>query len=320
MPSSSDTSDDVRVLRVVGIRPEADHVLSYLLADPEDTDLPVWAPGAHVDVHLPAGMVRQYSLCGDPANRRRWRIAVLLEEAGRGGSRYLHERVKVGSTLTVGPPRDNFPLVEASRYLFVAGGIGITPLLPMITTVDRASADWTLHYGARSADRMAFVEELAHYGEPVRLYPEDRCGHLPLDVILGADADGAAVYCCGPESLLRAVERAWPSRVSGSLHVERFHPRHIATEPDRAFEVVLNSTGTVVRVATGQSILAAIAQAGVDVPSSCGEGTCATCETAVLEGEVEHRDSVLTSEEREATRTMMLCVSRARSERLVLDL
>jgi ferredoxin-NADP reductase len=311
----------VRPLRVARAWQAAESVMSYVLDDPRGGELPPWAPGAHVELHLPSGLTRQYSLSGDPADRRNWRIAVLLEEDSRGGSRYLHQRVTAGAELLAGPPRNNFPLVSASRYVFIAGGIGITPLLPMIAAAHAAGADWRLHYGARSSGRMAFTDEVARYGDRGRLYPQETAGLIPLGDILGPAADGAAVYCCGPEPLLLAVEERHRARRAGSLHVERFHPRQaVSPAPDEAFEVMLNSTGAVVRVAPGQSILTALARAGFDVPSSCLEGTCATCETAVLAGEVDHRDSVLTDDERAGGRTMMLCVSRARSGRLVLDL
>jgi ferredoxin-NADP reductase len=310
-----------QTLRVARAWQAADRVMSFVLTDPAGRELPSWSPGAHVELHLPSSITRQYSMSGDPADRRHWRIAVLLEEDSRGGSRYLHQQVTTGSELLVGPPRNNFPLTAASRYVFVAGGIGITPLLPMIAAAHAAGTDWRLHYGARSRERMAFTDEVAGYGGRGVLYPQDTAGLMPLDEILGPAADGAAVYCCGPEPLLLAVEERHRARRAGSLHVERFHPRAaVGSLAEEAFEVELSSTGTVVRVAPGQSILAALATAGIDLPSSCQEGTCATCETTVLEGQADHRDSVLSDEERVSGRTMMLCVSRARSPRLVLDL
>lgn len=308
-------------LRVTGTWLAADQVRCFLLADPDGADLPAWAPGAHVDLRLPAGMTRQYSLCGDPADRRAWRVAVLLEEDSRGGSRYLHERAREGTELAASLPRNNFPLVSAARYVFIAGGIGITPLLPMIAAASASGAEWRLHYGARSLDRMAFTDELDRHGGRCARYPQDSHGLMPLAEILGPAADGAAVYCCGPEPLLTAVEQRHQGRRAGTLHVERFRPVALAPGTTGSeFDVVLGSSGRVIRVRAGQSVLAALDRAGVDVPSSCREGTCATCETAVLDGEVEHRDSVLTDEERAAGQTMMPCVSRARSPRLVLDL
>jgi ferredoxin-NADP reductase len=315
-----------RSVRVARAYEAAERVKCFELTDPVGGELPAWTPGAHVDLHLPGGLIRQYSLSGDPSDRRTWRIGVLLEEDSRGGSRYLHEQVDLGALLTAGGPRNNFRLIDASRYVFIAGGIGITPLIPMIGAAQAAGADWELHYGARSRSWMAFADELERHGARCLLYPQDERGFMPLDRILGPAADEAAVYCCGPEPLLRAVEQVQRARRAGSLHVERFHPRELDDDPAGAasgadgFDVVLNSSGTTVRVAPGQSILAALLRAGVDVPSSCEEGTCATCETEVIEGEVEHRDSVLTDEERATGRTMMLCVSRARSPRLVLDL
>jgi ferredoxin-NADP reductase len=316
-PLSPRSETDLRVVRVVA---ETDEVRSFVLAAASGEELPQWGPGAHIDLHLPGGLTRQYSLCGDPGERRQWRIAVLREPAGRGGSHYLHTAVTTSSLLRVGMPRNNFPLVDAPRYRFVAGGIGITPLLPMIAAVDAAGADWTLHYGGRTRDRMAFADELTGYGDRVRLFPQDRCGLIPLPEVFGSD--DAAVYCCGPEPLLQAAERQQSARGTGSLHLERFQPADVVADAaaDGAFEVELRNAGQLVRVAAGQSVLSAVQRAGVDVPSSCEEGTCGSCETTVLAGDVDHRDSVLNEQERAAGRTMMLCVSRARSPRLVLDL
>jgi ferredoxin-NADP reductase len=291
----------------------AEGVLSFVLTG---GDLPPWEPGAHVDVEIKPGLVRQYSLCGDPADRACWRIAVLREDPGRGGSRYLHDEVRPGAQLRVSEPRNNFPLTAAPEYVFVAGGIGITPLLPMLRQAADRGADWTLYYGGRRRDRMAFLDELAAYGERVRVLPEDEYGLLPLAEIFAAG--DAPVYCCGPEPLLAAAERTGPP---GRLRVERFRPRgDLDAAPAEGFDVLASSSGQTVRVATGESILDALDAAGILMPSSCREGTCGSCETTVLEGEVDHRDSVLSAQERESGKTMMVCVSRARSARLVLDL
>ncbi|MTD54397.1 2Fe-2S iron-sulfur cluster binding domain-containing protein [Amycolatopsis sp. RM579] len=302
----------MREVRVSAKSREAEGVVSFELSG---DDLPSWSPGAHVDVGIGPGLVRQYSLCGAPGDRGRWRIAVLREETGRGGSRRLHDVIMPGDTLLVGQPRNNFPLEPAPGYVFVAGGIGITPLLPMIAEAERLGAEWTLYYGGRHRARMAFTDELARHGERVRVLPEDECGLLPLaDIVAGSDHP---VYCCGPEPLLAAAERVCPPR---RLRLERFHPREITvTGRERESEVVASISGQTITVAPGESILDALDSAGVPMPSSCREGTCGTCETAVLEGEVEHRDSVLSDAERAAGKTMMVCVSRARSARLVLD-
>ncbi|WP_239394692.1 PDR/VanB family oxidoreductase [Frankia sp. CiP3] len=309
-------------LRVVEATAQSTDVMSFILADPTGADLPPWTPGAHVDLFVAPGMVRQYSLCGDPADRARWRIAVLRAEPGRGGSRHLHEQVRAGSLVAVGEPRNNFPLAGAHRYLFIAGGIGITPLLPMIRTVAAQGADWTLWYGGRRRERMAFLDELAPYGGRVDVWPEDERGPLPLAEILQRLGSDALLYCCGPEALLTAVEREWGDRPPGRLHMERFQPRPVVGAPthDQEFDVFLERSGRAVRVRAHESLLDVLSAAGVEVPWSCGEGTCGSCETGVLAGDVDHRDSVLSRGERMAGRTMMVCVSRARSPWLTLDL
>ena len=304
-------------VRVRSVSYEAEDVLSFVLTDPAGTPLPEWTPGAHVDVVLPDGLVRQYSLCGDPADRAGYRIAVLREEDSRGGSAYLHEQVRPGSKLEIRAPRNNFPLLEAARYVLIAGGIGITPLLPMVREVEGKGAEWRLHYGGRRRSRMAFADELTAYGDRVRWYPEQECGLIPLAEILADAGSGALVYCCGPEPLLAAVEGSCRPEI---LRTERFHPKEVAVSgPDRPITVVLQRSGRSVEVPATRSILDALERAGEDVPSSCREGTCATCETPVLEGEIDHRDSILTAEEKQAGKTMMICVSRAHSDRLVLD-
>lgn len=323
MPDDQATPSPQTVrLRVAATEIEADDTRSFSLVPESGADLPEWAPGAHVDLHLPGGMIRQYSLCGDPADRGRWRIGVLREPAGRGGSAHLHDHVRTGTALEASAPRNNFPLREATRYVFVAGGIGITPLLPMIRRAEVSGIDWALHYGGRNLARMAFLGELETYGDKVALYPEDESGLLPLDDIMRSAGQEGLVYCCGPEPLLAAAENAWRDRPSERLRIERFHPREVVTDPaaDGAFDVRIHSTGRSVRVAGGQSILDVLAKAGLDVPSSCREGTCATCETGVIEGSVDHRDSILSEEEKEMGKTMMICVSRSRSAELTLDL
>ncbi len=319
------TSADWMALHVAAVRDEAADVRSFELVDPDCAALPEWAPGAHIDVLAPdtgPEMVRQYSLCGEPADTGRYRIAVLREENGRGVSRFLHESVDVTSRLMVRGPRNNFPLVTAPRYLFIAGGIGITPILPMLRAAQERGADWVLYYGGRWRARMAFLAELGGYGDRVQVRPEEEHGLLPLAEILDAARPRTAIYACGPEPLLAAVERLWGERGVGTLHIERFQPRpqEPAAVPDDGFDVRVASTGATVRVGPGQSIMDALGAVGIEVPSSCHEGTCASCETRVLEGEVEHRDSVLSDAERATGATMMLCVSRARSPQLVLDL
>lgn len=307
---------------VESVDPVADGVVAVSLVAASGGELPEWRPGAHLDLLLAPGLERQYSLCGDPADRERWHVAVLRESASRGGSELVHTRLAAGDPLRVRGPRNNFPLVcDAGAYLMIAGGIGITPLLPMVRELNEIGADWQLIYGGRRRASMAFLDELAVYGDRVTVWPEEERGLLPLDHLLGGPRPDTVVYTCGPEPLLEAVEErcaAWPS---GTLHLERFSPRPGALSGEaRAFEVVLAQTGETVEVAHDQSIVDALEAAGFDVPTSCREGTCGTCETVVLEGIPDHRDSFLSPQEQKAGDLMMLCCSRSRSPRLVLDL
>jgi ferredoxin-NADP reductase len=307
-------------VRVAEKRVRADDVVTLELREPDDQPFPAWAPGAHVDLVLEGARTRQYSLCGDPADHHVWRLGILREPEG-DSSVYVHDRLQPGDMVRVRGPRNNFPLAPAGRYLFIAGGIGITPLLPMMAAAEAAGADWRLVYGGRQRSSMAFLDELAKYGDRVSVCPQDEMGLLDLDALLGAPRADTAVYCCGPEPLLAAVEQrcaAWPS---GALHVERFAPKPQA-EPARteAFEVVLAQSELTLVVPPGRSILDVVEEAGIPVLSSCAEGTCGTCETAVLDGVPEHRDSVLSEEERAGSDCMMICVSRSRTARLVLDL
>jgi ferredoxin-NADP reductase len=313
-------------VRVEEKREEAEGVVTLGLRAVGDTPLPPWSPGSHVDLLLDDAVLdgaptRQYSLYGDPADHHLWRLGVLREPESRGTSRHVHERLRVGDVLRVRGPRNNFPLIHSPRYLFIAGGIGITPILPMIRAAEAAGADWELVYGGRHRASMAFLDELARYGDRVSIHPQDEVGLLDLDALLGEPRPDTRVYCCGPEPLLAAVEArcgAWPA---GALHVERFAAKPL-TEPVRSetFEVVLAQSELTVPVPPERSILEVVEEAGVGVLSSCAEGTCGTCETAVLEGTPDHRDSVLSNEERAANDCMMICVSRSTTPRLVLDL
>lgn len=298
----------------------ADGVVLLTLRHPDGEPLPAWTPGAHVDLVLTDDLVRQYSLCGDPADTSVLRVAVLRELDGRGGSRHVHDVLAAGQLVEVNGPRNHFELVEAKRYLFIAGGIGITPILPMIAQAQAAGHDWRLVYGGRTRSSMAFRDELERL-DPVELRPQDEYGLLDLESLLGRPEEGTAVYCCGPEPLLAAVEQhcaVWPK---GTLHIERFAPKADAAQgPRQEFEIELAQTGTVLRVPADQSVLEVVEKAGVSVLSSCQEGTCGTCETIVLDGRPDHRDSVLTAEEQESGDAMMICVSRSCSPRLVLDL
>ena len=297
-------------------------VVAVTLADPGGGALPPWTPGAHVDLILEPGLVRQYSLCGSASDSRTIRVAILKAADSRGGSSFVHERLHPGSVVRVRGPRNHFPLVSSPRYLFIAGGIGITPLLPMMAEASAAGADWTLLYGGRTRASMAFADELSTYAGRVTLVPQEEIGLLDLDSALGQPQDGTLVYCCGPEGLLSAVEQRCASWPVGALHLERFAARPVEpdTEAERPFELVLARSGLTLTVPASKSVFDVVQDAGVSVLGSCHEGICGTCEQIVLGGDVDHRDSILTEEEQARNETMMICVSRCRSDRLTLDL
>lgn len=311
-------------------------IVALRLEDPSGAELPAWQPGSHIDLVLANGLVKQYSLCGDPADGDAYRIAVLREDEGAGGSVYVHESLAPGTPVTIRGPRNHFAFEVAPRYRFIAGGIGITAILPMVRAAAAAGADWTLDYCGRTPDAMAFANELvAAFPEQVRLHASRlsagdavsggavRAGRLDISAAL-ADPDRVTdIYCCGPEPLMTAVEAAAESAgwIDGALHLERFVPRELGEVVwQQPFDVDLLLTGKTVTVPLGQSILEAARDAGALVLSSCEGGTCATCETPVLEGAVDHRDSVLTPHEQAAGDRMMICVSRAACSRLVLEL
>ena len=316
-----------RTLVVDQVTREAEHVLSVRLRDPDGTELEPWTPGSHLELLLPSGLIRHYSLCGEVEDRSSYRLAVLRDRASRGGSIELHDTTSVGGTLHVRGPRNHFELVEAERYLFIAGGIGITPILPMVRQVSHGGADWKLLYGGRSRASMAFLDELlALDALRIELVPQDERGLPDLAGALAAADGQTAVYCCGPEALIAAVEGECRKRLpEGVLHVERFgasvpSPREEAPGDAESFEVELRRSGVVLTVPPDRSILECVLEVVPDAAFSCTEGHCGTCEVEVLEGEPEHHDEVLGPEEREANDVMMICVGRSRSSRLVLDL
>ncbi|MGW2487594.1 PDR/VanB family oxidoreductase [Streptomyces sp. NPDC001606] len=281
----------------------------------EGEALPRWEPGAHLDLVLPSGLVRQYSLCGDPEDTSGYTVATRLVADGRGGSREVHEQLAEGMELEVRGPRNRFPLVTADSYVFVAGGIGITPLLPMLRALPDGARRRLLYCGRTRASMpfLAEVRELA--GDRLTLVAEDEDGRPDLDALFAEVPEGTAVYCCGPEGLMAAVAERLPE--GAALHLERFAPR-TATEGDTEFEVELRRSGRTVTVPAGSTVLDAVRRELPDTPYSCRQGFCGTCQQRVLEGEIDHRDELLTDAERGDS--MLLCVSRARSDRLVLDM
>ncbi len=315
-------------LTVLSVQTEADDVVSVTLQRPDGAPLPAWKPGSHIEVRLPSGRLRQYSLCGDPESSDQWRVGVLKERAGRGGSRELHELAAAGATLAVRGPRNHFPLVEAPDYLFVAGGIGVTPILAMARSVAAVgSSSFRVVYGGRTRSSMAFAGELSEVaGDSLVLVPQDELGLPDLAGLLSSIGPDTAVYACGPAPMLVALEQqADALGVRAQLHVERFEAGddlEVVFDPadNTAFEVQLARTGTTVTVPQDKRLIEALRDVLPGLSYDCEKGYCGACETRVLAGTPEHRDSILTDEERAAGRTMMICVGRCTSDRLVLDL
>jgi ferredoxin-NADP reductase len=316
-PSAAGTVTLTVVAKVIA----ADGVCRLRLEAPGRTRLADWAPGAHIDVGLPNGLTRQYSLCGDRRDSTGYEVAVLRERDGRGGSAFVHDELRVGDRVEIGGPRNNFALAPAEQYLCIAGGIGITPLLPMIDAAETIGVPWTLLYGGRSRSSMAFVAELEEHAERVMVRPQDEFGLLDLAEAVRSVPDETKVYCCGPASLLDAITATCAHLPAGRLRTERFEARAqqppVRTSP---YEVVLASTGTVLTLDPSASVLGAVAAAGIPVLASCRQGVCGTCETGVLAGVPDHRDSLLSEDERRRGACFYPCVSRSASDRLVLDL
>ncbi|MFF0146347.1 ferredoxin-NADP reductase [Amycolatopsis sulphurea] len=316
MPRMEPIDLDVSALR----RLTAD-VIELELVEPTGAALPDWLAGSHVDLELGNGMVRQYSLCGTPGDRETYRIAVLRERNGRGGSQYLHDSVTKGDRVRLVGIRNTFRLAEsAARYVFLAGGIGITPILSMIHTLRRRDTDWILHYGGRSRELMPFVDELAGLGDRVALYPQDETGLLPLPAIVErAGTDSAALYACGPSAMLDRLRSLADTTGGVDLHLERFVGAN-STTAATGFTVTLTRSGRSLHVPADASLLEVLEDHGIDILSSCRSGICGTCEVDVLAGKPDHQDSILSDAERAGGRVMFPCVSRAATPRLDLDL
>lgn len=321
-PAAEENSNSVLHLEVLGKKAASSSVAVLELARTDGAELPAWEPGAHIDVLLPGGFERHYSLCGNPGDLTKYRIGVLLDPNSRGGSKAIHETVAVGDVLEIRKPRNNFVLEPASRYHFIAGGIGITPLLPMIRHANEVGADWRLTYLGRSKSTMAFIEELESFGDRVKFLPEDELGMQDIALIIGAPVEGQLVYACGPGGLLNAIDAhmsLWPA---GSFKCERFVPKDVAIPAggDQPFQVELSVSNLQLTVPADKSILEVVEAAGITAPYSCREGTCGTCETRITFGRADHRDSLLSKEEQEANEYVMICVSRSAGAALGLEL
>ncbi|MEW9572990.1 2Fe-2S iron-sulfur cluster-binding protein [Rhodanobacter sp. Si-c] len=304
---------------------ETESIAVFELRACDGGELPAFTAGAHVDLHLPNGLVRSYSLTNDQGERNRYVIGVSRDMASRGGSQYVHEHVRVGTVLTIGGPRNNFQLDEgAACSIFIAGGIGITPILSMTRRMEKLGLPWTLHYCARSRSHAAYLDYLSapdafKHGRVVLHFDQESGRMLDIDAIVAGAGPGTHLYCCGPTPMLGGFEQAMARRPDCISHVEYFaNTKEAAVEG--GFEVVLARAGCSVAVAPGKSILDALLEAGIEAPYSCHEGVCGTCETRVLEGEPDHRDLVLSRAEHESGKVMMICVSGCKGKKLVLDM
>ncbi len=314
-------------VRVARKQVEAIDICSFELVAEAGTTLPGFAAGSHVDVLLPGGITRQYSLCNDPTENHRYLIGVLRDPASRGGSRAMHDAVQEGDCLRISAPKNHFPLAhEARRHLLLAGGIGITPILCMAERLANISASFEMHYCTRSRVRTAFHERIAQSGFAARAhfhFDDGPAGQkLDIEQFLATPEDGMHLYVCGPRGFMDAVlgtarARAWPE---AQLHYEFFAADVGTADSNTDFEVQLASSGRIVTVPRDKSALQALAAAGIDLPFACEQGVCGTCLTRILEGVPDHRDSYLTPEERAANDQFTPCCSRARTPRLVLDL
>lgn len=320
------TQSDKLLLRVKSISWEAQSICAFEMVAIDGAMLPAFSAGAHIDLHLPNGLVRSYSLLNDQSERNRYVIGVNRDPASRGGSRLMHESLRPGDTLTVTPPRNNFELNEdADQSVFIAGGIGITPILGMIRRLNALGKDWRLYYCARTRKNAAFLSELrALQGDRedriVYNYDGEFGGKLlDMAAVIGPSADNAHFYCCGPLPMLKAFEQATGLLPGEQVHVEYF----TAAEPpslEGGFTVELAKSARTLTIPQGKSILDAVLDAGIQVPYSCMEGVCGSCETAVLDGVPEHRDLILSKDERASNKTMLICCSGSKGGKLVLDL
>ncbi|MBU3611163.1 oxidoreductase [Polynucleobacter wuianus] len=313
-------SQEIRRVQVLSIDEIAKQTLKYTLIPADGRALPAFEPGAHIDVYLPNGMVRQYSLCGKTTDRF-YTIAVKYEEVGRGGSVNLHTTVRVDDFLAISTPRNNFPLINSKKkVVFIAGGIGITPIFSMIQSLIMENRDWELHYCARSQEHAAFYDQLTEIGgNKIKTYFSEE-PILDIASLFEKFEDDLNIYCCGPSGLMKSVEGIASNYPQQKLHFEWFAAPISTNSPNIAFEIQLNKSNTVLLVPENKSILTVLRENSYFPISNCEQGLCGSCETTLLDGQADHRDSLLSEEEKKANKTIMICVSRAKSDRLVLDI
>jgi phthalate 4,5-dioxygenase reductase subunit len=317
-------ADTQMPLRIARITDAAEGIRSFELVQPDGSELPPFTPGSHVKVQVPNGLLRKYSLCNDPAERHRYVITVKRDAQGQGGSMSLCDQAKEGDTLPTSLPDNAFALVEdAKRYIFIAGGIGITPILSMIRSFgELPPAPWKLYYLSRSPETTAFLEDLnaPEYKGKVVIHHDhgDPANSLDLWPVLERPTPGTHVYCCGPRGLMDAVRDMAGHWSSKNVHFESFNEGGGVRPDDQPFTVRIAKTGQHFEVPVGQTILSVLRDHGCNVPSSCESGTCGTCRTRLVSGEADHRDMVLLPEEMDSQ--IMVCVSRCKSSELVIDL
>lgn len=318
-----------RELRVTRMTLEAEGVLSLRLSRIEgNKPLPAWEPGSHIDVYVPDGSTRQYSLCGDPRDLSSWQIAVLREPQGRGGSAYIHDELRVGDRLLVTRPKQNFALEDAPYHALVAGGVGITPIMTFAEHLDREGRPFRLVYGGRTEGSLAFRERLGALGDRVTFLAEDRDGRPDLDEVVKQLPDGGLIYVCGPLALLRAVQSAAEAVHGPDQDLVRFElfsrtgvePKESVPLDGESYELVLAKSGHTLRMKPDANILETVLALGIEVENDCRDGICGSCVTQVLSGTVDHQDLVLTRKEQAAMDKMMICCSKPICDRLELDL
>lgn len=321
-------TEPVFSVRITAIRYEAQEVLSFVLRALDGSDLPSAEPGAHVDVLLPNRMTRSYSLSNGRTDPGSYRLTVARDGASRGGSVYMHDTLRCGQVIEISQPRNNFPLVEDAPFsMFLAGGIGVTPFVPMINRLNERRRKWRLHYSVRTPDRAALLGELSDLascglGEILPNFDQVPGGTmLDLRQLVGELPPSGHIYCCGPIGMLNAYRQVTEAAGvdADRVHLEYFS-NNVVPANNEDFALVLARSGREIKMRPGMSILQAIRDVGVEVASSCEEGVCGACETRVIEGVPDHRDVILSEKDRREGKTMMICCSGSKSERLVLDL
>jgi tetrachlorobenzoquinone reductase len=313
-------------VRVTSVKQEARDIKLVELGPLDGETLPPFSAGSHIDLHLANGMIRSYSLSNGPDQANRYVAGVKNEEAGRGGSRFIHERLEVGDEIEISAPRSHFALEEdAEHSVLIAGGIGITPLMSMSRRLESLGRSWEMHYAARDIENAGFVADLCAFGRKVRFYfrkgssevaASDR---VDLAALVNRAPENSHFYCCGPSEMIMAFQAATASFPSARVHFERFSNEQ-QIEKKGTFTVVLQRSGETLEVCSGQTILEALLDRGIDVSYSCTEGICSTCQTTVVSGIPDHRDMILTKEQKESNKLIMVCCSRSKTDTLVLDI